>query len=293
MLVKILTAVVAALIVGAGVSAYLAVSTNQSADAARARAVKVLDRVDSDTKQIEAALHEPRTPELASDAQHPDFKGAKQRLDAFATEVDRTRGTVGADAVALGSSDAQLRTYRANLLALPMRRALDREQSRVTAMRSALTEADAAMVVERDQVHTLSAVVDAFDDLGTMLDDLTRGDVVAGLAMISGIDAKLQAAADLAKTNSNPYQVQVLVSDMRSALNDLKLLFQADVRNDTAAEKSLDSKLAADGKAVKDLHLERLDQYQQVVIEPHVERYHASLQAANALTGPDSRGLFG
>lgn len=268
----------AVVVVGAGL--YLVVTANASAGAASTRAGALLQTVDADTPQIDGALQKPSTPELSWTAKNPDFKAAKQRLDAFVTRIDGARSTIAADAGRLRSAQAELRSQGAGLLALPSRSALDREQSRVAAMRSALGSADAALAIERDQVRTMSAVIDAFDDVGTLSVRLGSGDLVGGIAMLSGASAKLQSAAQLAKSEGNPVEVGLLISGMQTYLGDVQSLLQAAERGDTSAERSSSSKLDADSSKLVNVQLDQIGSLELALLQPDISRYHGSLEAA-------------
>lgn len=277
MIVKILTAVVVgAIIVGAATG--LVASTSIAAGTARDRATALLTRVDLDTDQINSALQEPGMSEITSNVAHPDFKGAKQRFDDFLTQIDRTRHVASADAAKLRSSDEQLRAYQSNLLALPVRSSLGRPETRTARMRSAFAEADAAMAIERDQCRALSALMDAMIDLVTMGDRFVANDLVGGIAMFSGVDAKLQSAAQLAKTDDNPVQIGLLISSLRSSLQKIQGLLQAAQRNDARTYQSLLNQLTGDTQF--DALRGQLAFYEQQIYGVHVDIYHEDLKAA-------------
>jgi hypothetical protein len=117
--------------------------------------------------------------------------------------IDHTTSFVAPDLVELRSTEGQLRGQSGNPLAFPSRSALDQLRSRVASMRSALTEADAAMSVERDQAHTLSALMDAYEDMATMFDRFGHSDLVGAIAMCSSLDTKLQTIDQLAHSPSS------------------------------------------------------------------------------------------
>src|SRR5437588_1699563 len=218
---RILAAVAAVVIVAAAMGVrYLVVSADASAGAARAGADHLLKGIDSDTMQVDRTLAAPLFPNMR--ARDPNFGIRKQAFDAHVERIGQARSLVAVDQGKLRSAGDTLRVRRANLLALTERSTLDRELGRVAAMRSALDEADAALLVERDQSRTLSAVCDALADTDTMFMRFGDADYVGAVAMFSGVDLKLQTAADLARSNSVPAPVDLLVRDVRAFVDDLE-----------------------------------------------------------------------
>lgn len=277
-MVKILAAAAAVAIVIAGIGVYLFVSAGASASVAERSAGSVLKTIDSDTTQIDKSLQMPKMPGLRSaDA---DFSGAKQTFDVHLTQIDQTRSMVAADQAKLRSTRDKLRTERANLLALTSRSALDHELSRVVSMRSALDEADAALMIERNQARALSALCDALMNGNVLFDRINKQDPVGAISRFSGVQAKLIAAADLAKADGVPMEVGLLISAFQSFLADLLSVFQASARNDMAALKSLSARIDADAKAAESVNPDRFDALGQALVIPHADRYHASLRAA-------------
>lgn len=291
MILRILAAAGAAVVVVAGVGAYLVRSTAASASAAQTEAAALLKTVESDTIEIDSSLEQPKLPDIVPSSPHPDFKGAKQTLNDFVTRIDHTRGTVAADLARLRSTEDELRAESSNPLALrSSRSALDHQRRQVASMRSALNEADAALAIERDQARTVSALSDAFDDLATMFDRFSRSDFVGGVAMFSGLDAKLQTAAELARSPSNPVQLEVGISNLRTLLGDLQSYLQALERNDRGAVRSLNTKLDADTKALDSLNPSSLDSYERALVQPHRDRYLVDLKAAGFTPVPNGGG---
>src|SRR5215470_5195545 len=220
-MLKILAVAGAAVIVLAGVGGALFESAAASARDAQTTAGALLKKVDSDTKLIDSTLQAPKLPDLTGQTvSHPDFRGNKRTLDEYVTRIDHTTSFVAPDLVELRSTDARLRGQSGNPLAFPTRSDLDQLRRRVASMLSALTEADSAMAVERDQAHTLSALMDAFDDMATMFDRIGHSDFVGGVAMFSGLDTKLQAVDQLAHSSNNPIQLELGISNLRRVLGD-------------------------------------------------------------------------
>jgi hypothetical protein len=281
MLLKVLAAVGAVVIVVVGIGVYAVASSAASADAAQASASRLLKAIDSDATQIDKTLLMPKIPDIR--ANHPDFSGAKQTFDAHLAQIDQTTSTVAADHAKLRSTRDTLRAHRANLLALPAHSALDRELTRVASMSSALDEADVALVTERDQSRTLSALWDALVDANTLFDRLNKSDYVGAIAMFSGVEYKLQSAADLARSGKVPIQVNLLISAIRGFLVDLQGLFQAYDRNDMGAVKSLTAKFDVDARALNNVEVDKIDSFGQALVTPHLDLYHASLRAAGFL----------
>ena len=98
--------------------------------------------------------------------------------------------------------------------------------------------------------------------------------------MFSGVQAKLQAAGELAKADGVPMQVGQLIYVFQSFLTDLLGVFQASARNDAAAVKSLSAKTDADAKAAERVNPDRFDSVGQALLTAHTDRYHESLRAA-------------
>lgn len=280
-MLKILAVAGAAVIVLAGVGVVLFESAAASARDAQATAESLVKKVGSDTKLIDSTLQAPKLPDLTgSTASHPDFKGSKRTLDEYVTRIDHTTSFVAPDLVELGSTEAQLRRESGNPLAFPSRSALDQVRRRVASMRSALTEADAAMAVERDQAHTLSALMDAFDDMATMFDRFGHSDLVGGVAMFSGLDTKLQTVDQLAHSSNNPIQLELGISNLRRVLGDFQSYLQATERNDRKTIQALDAKINSESKALDNLNPPSLDPYERALVQPHIDLYHRYLKAA-------------
>jgi hypothetical protein len=280
-MVKILAVAGAAVILLAGVGVVLFESAAASARDAQTTASALLKKVDSDTKLIDSTFQAPKLPDLMGQTtSHPDFKGSKRTLDEYVMRIDHTTSFVAPDLVELRSTEAQLRGQSGNPLAFPSRSALDQLRRRVASMRSALTEADAAMAVERDQAHTLSALMDAFDDMATMFDRIGHSDVLGGVAMFSGLDTKLQTVDQLAYSSNNPIQLELGISNLRRVLGDFQSYLQAAERNDSKTIKALDAKISSESKALDNLNPPSLDPYERALVQPHIDLYHMHLKAA-------------
>jgi hypothetical protein len=146
---RILAVAGAAVIVLAGVGLVLFESAAASARDAQTTAGALLKKVDSDTKLIDSTLQAPKLPDLIGPTvSHPDFKGTKRTLDDYVMRIDHTTSFAAPDLVELRSAEAQPRGQSGSPLAFPSRSALEQLRSRVASMRSALTEADAAMSVD-------------------------------------------------------------------------------------------------------------------------------------------------
>lgn len=277
---KVLAVAGTAVIVLVGVGVFLFESTAASASEAQTSAEALLKKVHSDTTLVDGALQQPKLPDLVPSARNPDFKGGKRTLDDYVTRIDHTTSFVAPDLVELRSTEAKLQAQSGNPLAWPSRAALDRIRSRVVSMRSALAEADAAMAIERDQARTLSALMDAYDDMATMFARFGQSDLVGAVAMFSGLDAKLQTVEQLAHSRNNPIQLEVGISSLRIVLDDLQRYLQAGQRNDRKTVQSLNNKIQGDVKALDSLSPSNLDSYERALVQPHTDLYHLRLKAA-------------
>ena len=276
-MLRALLALGAAVVVAGAAGAYALGSAGVAAGAAESNANAALESVGSHSDAIGASLD---AGGLDTPGSPPDYATARRAANDFVTRIAAALATVAADQARLRSARAHLDTQSAGALALPYRPGLDHQRARVGAMISALDAAGAALAIEQDQMRTLAALFDALSDLAVLTTREQQGDLAGSLAVFPGLDAKLEAAARLAQSPSNPPQLQKVLAGLLATSADLHEFLQAVQRNDRVAADSIQPLLDADASAVGSFDQADMAAYEQTLLQPYRDRYESGARAA-------------
>jgi hypothetical protein len=276
---KVLAIVGAVAVVVLGVAVYLFGSAAVSAGTAEGDSSRLLRTTAAHTRQIDDSLKGSDLTQVM-DGANTDFKAAKQASDGLVTRLDQARTTVAGDRSGLATSEGRLAALAGNPWALPVRTGVRNQQVRVQSVMAALDAAEGGLVIERDQMRTVSALMDAMVDFTTLSADLQKQDIPGSLGVVPGLQTKLQAAVQLSQGPNNPPQIHDELTTLQTLVKDLQSLLQAEQRKDSRAAAALVPKLEADQKALEGVQTSGIDAYEQKLLQPYRDRYEAGFKAA-------------
>jgi hypothetical protein len=276
---KVLAAVGALVVIAGAFLVYLFTTTAIDSSKAKSDSVVLLQAVVKRANDSDAALQ--KLPTLDISSSNPDYAKAKQTVDQYAAQLSTDRTGVQADEVKLQADRDRLANQSSGLLALPFRPGLDRERARTEALLSALQAEDAAMGIEVDQMHAVSATLDAEDTLNDLVvNHLGNQDIPGALALFPTLNTKLQTAEQATSGQNIPPQTHQVVTNMQSLSTDLNGFVQADQRGDLDTMLNLEPKIENDANALQNFDSAGLDTYEQNLLQPYENQFNAGVRAA-------------
>jgi hypothetical protein len=276
--VKIFAIVGAVVVLLAGAGAgYLFVSTAASVNAARGDSDRLLRGAGGHIRQIEATL---QTPELGMTGDGTDFQAEKHQVDDYLGRLDQVQATIGADRAALSGSRGRIVGLVGNPVAVPFRQGLVDQRDRLGSAVAALDAASGGLQVERDQVRTLGAALDAISEFSRVSTAIGNHDYNGALAAMPPVRAKLTAAVQLSQGQSNPPQVHQLLVGFQKLSDDTAVFLMSAQHHDTRGQAAALNKMQADVDAMHDFDEKSFDAYEQQLIQPYKDRYEAGWKAA-------------
>jgi hypothetical protein len=273
--VIVVVAIVVLAAIGAAAFAFTSAANDHKAT------VAVLEGVRVHNNDISVQLKQtPSFSQASLTGPNADFAKFRRDVEAYRAKIKTSNETVTDDITSLKSEDARIQRQSASFLASVNRGQYEEDKRRVSAMIDAFEGAKALFGIVQEQLDYLARLADAFDKLQLVNARVQRNDFNGALAAYSDLDPAMQSAVAAAGGRNIPPELQNFTSQMKLVVDDLKVLLQAAVAQNTAAAQTAFDKLNADAKALQAFNESDFQKYEQTLLTPYRTRYEEGVKAA-------------
>jgi hypothetical protein len=264
------------LVVVVAVGGYLAAGLAAAAGDRRA-AEAVVEKARVDNNQISGRVTQAQSlPSPLGGAQN--LAQVKAGVDVLESQIKRADQTVVSDLPSLRQSSAALLDQEGSVLVLLQRGALNQERSRVDAVVTAFSAADACLKVASDQMTFVSSMLDAEMAMLSATQHLNDQDITGAVAAFPAVNAKMQQAVTLSRGKDIPPQLQTLMSSLSTLSADMTQFVQAVQAKDQRAVQTLSTKIDADANATANFDQQGFDAFETQLFKPYQDRYEKALR---------------